>query len=84
MTAPRNLTQVRLERADGPAKGIKQDVCWIDSEFAKVGKVLRKLDSEYAPWIDDTWVVAEVYGTRLFTDIEKQHAAWRRWAEVLS
>ena len=54
----------------------RRDVFWIDAELAKVGKRVRDEDGR-------VWTVAEVYNAKPFTDIEKQRAAWKRWAEVL-
>lgn len=87
MTAPARLTQVLLQRASGPARGIKQDVFWIDARFAKKGRYVRDLELEEGPYglkpADSTWLVAEVYNTKDFADVDKQRAVWKRWAEVL-
>lgn len=83
MTAPARLTQVILTRPSesrleaGFVNSECKDVVWIDFELAKPGKRVRDEDGRI-------WTVDRVYGTREFADIEKQHAAWKRWAEVLS
>ena len=81
MTAPRRLTQVLL------TQGARQDVVWIDTEFARVGKHVVDLDMCTAFAVtaieDHVWVVSEVYGTREFADVDKQRAAWKRFADVL-
>ena len=78
MTAPVHLTQVKLGMpiTINGQSGWGQDVFWIDSQLAKVGK--RVKDDEH-----NVWTVLEVYGTRAFIEIDKQRAAWKRWAEVL-
>ncbi len=70
------LRQVLLREFKPEDQPRKQDVFWIENEFAKVGKKLKDDDGI-------VWVVVETYNAKLFKDVDKQREAWKRWADVL-
>jgi hypothetical protein len=71
----RVLRQVTLRRAS-PSGGFYFLVVWIDEPLARVHKLVRDDDGII-------WTVAETWGPKLFEEVDKQHAVWKRWAEVL-
>jgi hypothetical protein len=72
------LRQVLLRRPIGHRgeNAHKEDVAWIDNRFARVGKRLVDEDGII-------WTVIETYSVSAPDDLDRRHAAWRRWRDVL-
>jgi len=69
-------TQCMLKRNLGNLNLI--DVCWIPTERAIVGKVLKLKKDENEEW-EDNWVVLRVYGTASEDKILKMEWDYRKW-----
>jgi hypothetical protein len=63
-----NYTQCRLKKKT--PEGSMNQMSWIPSEFAKVGKVLKLREEDTDQW-DDGWIVEAAYSTRSWEEVNK-------------
>lgn len=75
------MSHKQLYRQCKLVKGNVNQVTWLPTQFAKVGKNLSLLEDEQ--W-NDGWKVVEAYeGTRSLEDVDAQRDALKRWQEVI-